>query len=66
MPWGKHKGKPLPEIPERYLTFMLRKGIGKTEHRRVMLDELQRRFTKYRSERWESLIAEKESFKVDY
>ena len=51
--WGKYRGAPLAIVPERYLAFVLRKGLGKAPHRREFLGELRRRFVRYRTADWE-------------
>ena len=56
MPWGKHKNQPLSAVPERYLTFCLRKRFGRAEHIKTILNELQRRYVKYRAPEWEQIL----------
>jgi uncharacterized protein (DUF3820 family) len=36
MPFGKHAGKTLPEVPREYLGFLVREGIGREGTRRVV------------------------------
>jgi hypothetical protein len=60
MPWGKFKDKPMSCVPIRYLTYVLRKWFGRMEHRRRILDELQRRYTRFRTEEWERYVIPEE------
>jgi Putative quorum-sensing-regulated virulence factor len=42
MPFGKHKGHPIPDLPDAYLTWLVTIELH-DPLRRVVLDELQRR-----------------------
>jgi hypothetical protein len=43
MPWGKHKGKPVAEVPSGYLLFVLEESNAHSELKEACKRELRRR-----------------------
>lgn len=41
MPYGKHKGKPLKDVPDDYLLYIYEEGIAKGDLKAYILDNLE-------------------------
>lgn len=55
--FGKqHNGKPVSEVPEDYLRFVLAKQFGTVEERRMILRELRTRSKRYLHSDWEQFV----------
>ena len=56
MPWGKHKKKHISEVPTDYLEFVLDRVYGTQDHRRMFLEELQKRSPRFNTPYWEEKV----------